>query len=272
MSDSLAAMQRWMLDALLSPGAVASVAVAEQLLPGPELDARACLAIYQRSYGLRLERCLAEQFPALCHAVGEGLFHDFASEYLRAEPSDSYTLYQLGRRFPAWLEASRPDRDQPAHAREDWIDFMVDLADYERALFCMFDAPGHEGGAWPDPDDDGLEDSALILQPCFALGDHRYPVGWYYHEVRAGRRPEFPPRQRTHVAMVRRDYQTVTYPISELHHRFLTGLRAGADIPQALAEIAEAEQQPLERVFDSWAREVRREWIAAGFFIDRVDP
>ena len=105
----LPGLQRWMLDALFAPERADADVVATTLLPGPRLPAAACLAIYQRSYILRLRKCLEEQFPACRHALGAGLFADFADEYLRACPSDSYTLHELGRRFPQWLQDSRPD-------------------------------------------------------------------------------------------------------------------------------------------------------------------
>lgn len=259
-------LQRWMLGALVAPGSVDRQAVAETLLPGARLDAAACLAIYQRSYVLRLRLCLGEQFPATRHALGRALFDDFADEYLRVCPPDSYTLYELGRRFADWMEATRPDRDLPADERESWIDFMVDLARYERELFRLFDAPGHEGRPWPDL---ACDDRALVLQPCLALARYRYPVAWYYHEVRTGRGPDFPPEAPSHVVILRRDYQTATYPVSPLHYRFLESVRENASIDQALREIAVSTGRALEEVERSWVTEVRRPWVDAGFFVAR---
>lgn len=262
---ALAGVQRWMLDALVHPDRVERGAPDRHLIAGPRLDAASCLAIYQRSYVLRLAQCLAEQFPALCHALGEEVFDSFAREYLRAHPSDSYTLYELGRRFPGWLSATRPDRDQPDEEREDWIDFMVDLARYERELFRLFDAPGHEGKPWPSVD---ATDEQLVLQPCFALGEYRYPVAWYYHEVRARRQPPFPPRRTAYVAIARRDYLTSTFPISTVHFRFLRALERDGTVAAALAAVAGEVQRPVQEVARSWTREVRRGWIEAGFFVE----
>jgi hypothetical protein len=267
-SEPLGDVQRWMLDALVHPGGAARGEIDRHVLPGPRLGAAAHLAIYQRSYILRLTGCLAEQFPALCHALGEDLFHDFARDYLRARPSESYTLHDLGRRFPAWLEASRPDADRSDAEREGWIDFMVDLARYERELFRLFDAPGHEGEPWP-----GVEtpDEALVLQPCFALGEYRYPVAWYYHEVRARRDPAFPQARESHVAIARRDYVTSTFPIRPLHFQFLSALERDGSVPAALAAVAASAQRPLAEVTRSWVTVVRRAWIEAGFFVARGD-
>ena len=81
-------MQRWMQDALIFPGRTDTAATSE-LVVEPKLGSAARrLAIYQRSYYERLLSCMREQFPALCHALGQELFDDFALEYLRDTPEN----------------------------------------------------------------------------------------------------------------------------------------------------------------------------------------
>jgi len=261
-------MQRWMMEALIAPRMVDGASVNSTFKAGAHIDAAACLGIYQRSYILRLRKCLIEQFPATAHALGEDLFCDFADEYLRSCPSDSYTLYELGRRFATWISDNRPDKDLEASEREAWIDFMIDLASYERALFHLFDAPGHEGKPWPtghEPDED------LVLLPSLALGQYRFPVAWYYHEVRAGNSPPHPGPAPQYVAIARRDFQTTTYPLSPFHHRFLMVVKERGSIDAALKDLAAWSKRPLEDVRHSWRTDVRQGWIGAGFFVRRED-
>lgn len=266
---SLRDFQDWMLGALVRPEGTS----------GPELDARVHpparvrLGTYQRSYIARLGKCLAGQFPALCHALGPELFDDFAREYLRAHPSTSHSLYALGRRFPAWLEAQRPDRDAAAAQREAWIDFMVDLADYEWRLFELFDGPGPERERERQPTAD-CPDAELALQPHLVLAEHRFPVAWYYHEVRAGRRPSVPRREPSASVLLRRDYATSTFPVTALHLRFLTCARERGSVAAGLVGLAEVLGRPLAEIEAAWAAQregVRRPWIEAGFFI-RATP
>lgn len=264
---ALAELQARFFAALVDPEPGASQGCAELLRDSPRLDARARLGVYQRSYILRLQACLAEQFPALCHALGEPLFIDFAREYLRASPPTSHSLYDLGLGFPGWLEQNRPDRDEPEHARESWIDFMVDLARYELSLFRLYDAPGHEGRPWPTL---AIDDADLQLQPCFALVASRYEVAAYYHAVRDGQKPELPPRADAHVAIVRRDYLTRSFPITALHFEFLSALQRGAGVPEALAELARRRGLSVDEVRGSWVTQVRARWIKAGFFVARA--
>lgn len=265
--DRLQSLQRWMLDALIAPDGTDADTIADTFLPGPKLSPSACLAIYQRSYILRLRKCLEEQFPASRHALGSTLFADFADEYLRAYPSDSYTLHELGRRFPKWLEDNRPDRDQPPERRESWIDFMIDLASYERDLYRLFDAPGHEGRPWPDV---SVDDDALMLQPCLALVEYRYPVAWYYHEVGAGRSPQFPAAMPSYAVILRRDFLAHTFPVTRLHYRFLSLVKQTRNLQGSLEAIAAESEFPIDDVWRSWRGEVRRSWLEAGFFVEKT--
>ncbi len=260
MSAALHDLQRWMHQALITPDAV-DPAIANALLPGHRLIASECLAIYQRSYILRLRMCLGEQFPATRHALGAPLFAAFADEYLRACPPSSHSLYDLGERFPTWLTETRPDREAPE--REDWIDFMVDLAHYERELFRLFDAPGFEDGPWPTTSSD---DRTLVLQPCLRLASYQFPVARYYQDVRADRSPAPPTGAPCHLVILRRNYETVTYPVSALHFRFLSTLQQTQNIEAALADIAQWSRRPLNDVTASWTADVRAAWIEAGFF------
>ena len=192
MSEAIVALdglQQWLQNTLISPGTTANEETEKYLKPSPQLNAAQRLGIYQRSYYLRLLQCMREQFPALCHALGQQLFTDFAHEYLQAYPSESYTLYELGRRLPDYLEQTRPDKDKPPHSRESWIDFMVDLSNFERQLFVLFDALGYEG---QQPlADESTPDHLLQLQPCLALGDYRFPVASYYQRSPHRQRPRF---------------------------------------------------------------------------------
>jgi len=111
------------------------------------------------------------QFPALCHALGQNLFDDFTADYVHRHPPESHTLHDLGRRFAGFLEEQRLDRGQPAAARARLIDFMIDLARFERQLFLLYDAPGAEGGTPAYPD---IPDQRVGLQPAVALGRFRF--------------------------------------------------------------------------------------------------
>src|SRR6266481_4478552 len=94
----------------------------------------------------------------LKRTLGEEAFDGFAFCYLQEFPSRSYTLNELGRHFPHYLQETRPVKEgeelealaadspdgHPSHS-EDWPDFLIDLAQLERAIYDVFDGPGVEG-------------------------------------------------------------------------------------------------------------------------------
>lgn len=258
---ALAAAQRRMHDALVFPDA--DPASAQALFAGDgRLGAAGGLAVYQRGYFLRIAACMREQFPALCHALGRALFDDFVADYIRECPPVRHTLYDLGRRFAGWMEANRPDGD----SREPWVDFMIDLASFEYAVFVMFDAEGNEGKPFATPD---TPDTALRLQPAVALGSYGFPVADYYHAVRRGEDPSLPLPAPSHVALVRTDYVIRTVPLSETHHAFLADMLAGSSVEAALLDVAMRFGLDLEEARRSWreARGSRDRWIEWGFFV-----
>ncbi len=59
------------------------------------------LGVYGNAYFARLLGCMAEDFPATKHAVGEEAFAGFVIRYLQKYPSTSYSLGDLHRRFQA---------------------------------------------------------------------------------------------------------------------------------------------------------------------------
>jgi hypothetical protein len=261
----LATVQRWMHDALVLPRRVGREAIDARLASFPGLSGAEGLAIYQRGYFLRIASCMREQFPALCQALGAPLFNDFVAEYIREQPPESHTLYDLGRRFAAFLDQSRPDRDQPPEEREVWIDFMIDLAAFERQMFVMFDAPGHEGKPFAEP---ATPDARLRLQPAFAIGAYRFPVAIYYHAVRQKQPADLPPAEPSFAALVRTDYVTRTVVLNELEYLFLKAMTDGG-VEQGIAAVARQLGVSPGEVRHSWAsaQGSRRRWIECGFFI-----
>lgn len=259
---ALVGAQRRMHAALIDRHADADAAQA-LFASGGRLGPAEGLAIYQRGYFLRIAACMREQFPALCHALGRALFDDFVADYIRDCPPERHTLYDLGRRFPTWMEANRPD----AQAREPWVDFMIDLARFEYAVFTMFDAEGNEGCPFASA---ATRDDALRLQPAFALGRFGFPVAGYYHAVRRGEAPLLPAPAPSHVALVRRDYLTRTVPLSEAQHALLAAMHAGQSVAAALAIVAASYRLGSGEAENLWrgAQGSRDRWIEWGFFVD----
>ena len=251
---------------ILQPDPTAQAqAIESHIAPSPTLTPQQRLAIYQRGYLARLRECMAGQFKALRHALGENLFGDFVEEYLRVYASRSPTLSELGDRFTRYLEETRPDAAEPPERREPWADFMIDLARYEWDIFQKFDAVGHEGKPFAD---DATADDRLRLQPSLSLHCYDFPVDAYYHGVSSGTDPEIPYRGVTRIAILRKDFRIGMFRLTGPQHDCLAKIQQGFDVSTALAETAREQNVRPEEAAAAWAR-WRPHWIAQGFFIPR---
>ncbi|MEE8508988.1 MAG: DNA-binding domain-containing protein [Myxococcota bacterium] len=103
--------------------------------PGPvrqdaRLDPTERLDIYADMYFHRLRDCLAENFPKVAAQIGDSPFHNLVTDYLLAHPPKHYSLRELGRALPGFLETHALERSFPA---------LADLARLEWARFDVFD-------------------------------------------------------------------------------------------------------------------------------------
>ncbi|MEY9894251.1 hypothetical protein ABIA31_007937 [Catenulispora sp. MAP5-51] len=183
----LAGLQLWLQTAIMNAAQDADDAdqAAAVLTCSTRQTAQQRLAIYQRTYRLRLLGCLRSSFPALRHLLGHEAFDVLAAGYVEAVPPSSYTLDRFIQGFPAHLIEGRPDAERPAEQRDTWIDLVVDTARFERAFAEVYDA------VEPDP-------CRLIL--C------RYPVHTYAVAVARGHDPAPPTAQPVLLTLRRRGH------------------------------------------------------------------
>ncbi|HEU4578256.1 MAG TPA: DNA-binding domain-containing protein [Polyangiaceae bacterium] len=216
---SLESCQRWLWAAIQASSGELDPAAAP--IQGHGLGVRDRVAIYANGYRLRLLECLRGEFSALQRLLGEPLFARFALDYLTAQPSTSYTLHDLGARFPEHLARTRPDAGAE---REPWIDFMIDLARVERLIREVYDGPG----------DERLPADA----PCAAARSLRlvrmsHPVQRYLTDPDSGvAAPE-----TVHLAVLRREFLVRLEPLTPAEFGLLQRVVAG-QLRAVLAEVA----------------------------------
>jgi hypothetical protein len=257
-SDKLASIQLWMQSALLEPGKSNNEELIEHYIaPAAQLTARQSLAIYQRSYYRRLLECMQTQFKALHYTLGKELFEDFAVLYLKRYPSENPGLADLGKRFPQFLEESRPDKE----SREVWIDFMIAMAQFEVDLYRVFDQKGSEDAPLAKR---SSPDASLVLQEGFDVKTYPFEVHRYYHEVSAEKEAVISTEKLTHIAFVRKNYQVRFVSITDMQHKFLVQLKSGSSIETALRSV-NVKGMEIENLWRDW----RTAWIEEGFFIEK---
>lgn len=220
------------------------------------LTAEQHLGIYRRGYIARLRECMKNQFSALSVALGDDLFRMFADEYLGAFPSTSYTLGELGRKFPDFLAATRPqDTD------ETWPDFMIELARFEFDLSVIYDQHSDET---PELADEDTPDDELKLVPIFRLYRHRFPVARYYLEATRKKNPELPFEQPSFCAVTRNNYKLGITELKAGQHQLLSAMVSGMIVGEAKQHLINRgfEAEKLESLWPGW----KRYFIRSGFF------
>jgi hypothetical protein len=212
---SLESCQRWLWAAIQSSSDDFDPRTAPIHSEG--LAAQQRVAIYANGYRLRLLECLQAEFTALAGLLGEPLFTRFALDYLRAQPSTSYTLHDLGAGFPEHLARTRPDAAGPS-GPEAWVDFLIDLARLERLIREVYDGPGDE--------------RLPALAPCGAARSLRllrssHPVQRYLADVAHGRSASVLPPETVHLAVLRRDYLVHVEVLTPAEYALLERVVAG---------------------------------------------
>jgi hypothetical protein len=152
----------------ISDGSSTQARAESYIKPNDQLTSFERLEIYNRQYWFRVTEAVAEDYPALNALLGDTIFSRLVLEYLKENPSTSFTLRNLGSQLPQWLEA----HPEFANRRQD---LTLDVARLEWAYVEAFD------GASLSPlmaaDFTFLTaESNLRLQPHLQLLDLKYPV------------------------------------------------------------------------------------------------
>jgi hypothetical protein len=247
------------------------------------------LGIYGYAYYARLLECLKEEFPAVLAAVGEDAFASFALGYLQQYPSRSYTLFELGASFPRYLAETRPPADDengapgPDVPEEDaaaasWMQFVIELATFERTVGEVFDGPGPEEGqmlAVANLAAVGGEQfltARLIGVECLRLLSTEFPVDEFYKAARRKEEIAPPEPEQTFLAVSRASYTVCHHRLSKTGYALLSALLAGDSVGDAIELVAgasDAEADELAANLQDWFAA----WAARGYFrsLEQVD-
>lgn len=164
-----------------SDGRSTSTIAESYIKPNSLLTSFDRLEIYNRQYWFRIIDAVSEDFPVLNAFLGSEIFDQLVLAYLRDNPSNSFTLRNLGSRLPAWLH-------NHAELIPERHDFAMDIVRLEWAYVEAFDR-----AAAPPLDAAGFAgfdvETRLRLQPHLQLLDLRYPVDQLVLAVHRGTGP-----------------------------------------------------------------------------------
>lgn len=262
---SITEIQNWMQAMLVQhiPVSQSGIVTADMVNDSQRLNATQHLSIYRQSYIARLRDCMKNQFKCLAFALGDSLFEAFADQYLDSNPSTSYTLNDLGEQFSAFLKETRPDAE--SDEKEDWPDFMIELADFEYALSIIFDMEERHKMTIPK---DETPDHLLIASPTLHLFEHQFPICRYYIDFSADRSPELPLLQQSFCSVSRQNFRLGLHPLGQDQFYFLKCLKAGDSIDEAANKLISFfifERNNFDKVWPIW----RKNFIASGFLTSK---
>jgi hypothetical protein len=186
-------MQHRMLDAIVNERGNEGLPV---FVSQGAMTADERLDVYRSAYRSRLVECLADDYPALRHALGEEAFERLCHAYIAAHPSRSPSLNVFGRLLPRFVRGH--DALQGG--------FLSDLARLEWALVEAVHAPSSDAvspevvaqvptEAW----------EGVRLLPCvwYAWLDFDYPADAYYQAFREDLDPALPDPLATTIVVLR---------------------------------------------------------------------
>lgn len=254
-------VQQWMQSMLIQHLPISNLAISttDIINDSKRLNADQHLSIYRQSYIARLRECMQSQFKCLSYALGHSLFQDFADQFLEIHPSDSYTLNDLGAKFTLFLEKTRP-KDE----KEDWPEFMIELAGFEYALSQAFDA---DEIATKIPNFH-TADHLLTPAPNLLLFEHQFPICNFYLDFNAGLSPELPFPRQSYCAVSRQNYKLSLFQLGPDQYHFLNFMISGSTIFEAQAQLIALFNfsiKDFNLIWPMW----RKNFIASGFIVEK---
>jgi hypothetical protein len=251
----VAALQRSFFERVTRAGDAADDG-GEGLVVGGELAAHARLEIYRNAYVARLVECLADDYPAVAHALGGAAFEATCRAFIACTPPASSSLNFYGAPFADFCGASihRPDAGFLADlARLEWALVEVIHADAEATLDPK-QLAGVGADEWPR--------LRLVASPALRLVRCSYPVHRYYQAFVEKDAPRALEPAPCGVAVCRQADDVWRFGLEPTWVELLAQLCAGVPLGSALAAFeAGASEEDLAAL-----QRTLCEWVAAGFF------
>jgi hypothetical protein len=210
--------------------------------------------VYRRAYVERLIECLADDYPAVAHALGPEDFRALCLDFIETQPPRRSSLNFYGAPFATFCATwPAPFAARASElARLEWAIVEAIHADADRVLDA--EALGNMR-----PDD--WARARLVPSPALHVLGMAYPVHRYYRDFLAGENPSLPDFEPTTVAVSRRGDDVWRIGVDPRFAPLLRQLVGGLPLASALEAVSPADMggaTELERVLS--------EWVACGFF------
>lgn len=137
---------------------------------GGAWDAEARLGIYAEAYFSRLAEALSGTYAAVHAALGEAGFLRLAADYLKAHPSDSFNVDEVGRRLPDFIAS------HPFGGQYPWLSQLAALEWCVAEAFYEEDVPGLDLSELRSVKPEAWARARFELDPAVKLLSADFPV------------------------------------------------------------------------------------------------
>ncbi|MCQ6957099.1 HvfC/BufC N-terminal domain-containing protein [Mucilaginibacter aquariorum] len=198
------------------------------------------LNVYSSGYMLRLLDCMYADYAISKKFMGDELFDSFAKAYLMYHPSTSFTLYDLGKAFPDFLEKTKPQSEEGTD--NAYFDIPATLARVERARQVAMRAPGTEGEI-TDMNPVNIQDMFfsklnISIPECLQLLELNFPMKEFFESVYREGEYELPSPQKTFMAISRKNYRIVLEEITEMQFLLLQECKNHTNLYEAISALS----------------------------------
>jgi hypothetical protein len=201
------------------------------------------LNVYSSGYLLRLLECMYADYAISRKFMGDEVFDSFAKAYLLYHPSTSFTLYDLGKSFPAFLAKTKPPvipGDEQGF--DDFMNLPIAFAKLERARQEAIRAPGTEGATEHDQEiniQGILFGTVKVITPgCLQLLELDFPMIRFFTSVYKDEDYELPSPQKTFTAVSRKNFGVTMTELTEVQYTLLSVCQAGDNLYDAITTTA----------------------------------
>lgn len=255
-------VQRLLFDAVIASQAEAARGLEPRLtalVAGDAVSALRRVSVYRDGYRARLVECLADDYPAVRHLLGQNTFESLCCDYVRDVPP-GITLNTYGAAFAEYC-----CHHAPRHGR-----LASELAQLEWALVTAIHASdarqlGPEHLA--ELSLDAWETVRLVPSPTLTLLATVYPVNLYFQALRDDRAPEPPDPASSSVIVCRSGIDLWRIDLPAHLGKLFERLVAGEPLAKTLASVSsgsfggDAALDPAAAI-----RQAFSQWMRAGCF------
>jgi len=249
-------LQNWLRTVVMAPGFLnQKIGLANHLYQVHETDVvsnegsasvHQRLNVYSSGYMLRLLDCMYADYAISKKFMGDELFDSFAKAYLMYHPSTSFTLYDLGKAFPDFLDKTKPQPEEGAD--NSHFDIPATLARIERARQVAMRARGIEH-SMVDASQVNVQDMLfgtlnISVPECLQLLELDFPMKQFFEAVYREEEYELPSLQKTYMAISRKNYHLILEEITETQYLLLTECRKNTNLYDAISIVSAGHNIP----------------------------